>query len=295
MENKTVIVIGAVNLDICGRPNNVPTLCDSNPGKISFSVGGVGNNIARDLALLGLNVRICAAIGDDVYADVVCADCEKHGLDMSLSLKVPGGRTSSYLYVTDEKGEMHVGIADMDINENVDDKYLAGILDELNRADAVVIDGNMSENTARFVAENVTVPIYADPVSGVKGKKLKPALPYLRAFKPNALEAMILTGENTPEAAAKKLLSLGVGRVLVSLGADGMLAAEGDTIIKLPCEKLNIVSTTGCGDCAAAAMIWADLFGYDLKTTAQAAQRAAAVTAECDFAVNDKLTAELII
>ncbi len=42
MGNKTVVVIGAVNMDICGRPDKAPRMKDSNPGTVSFSPGGVG-------------------------------------------------------------------------------------------------------------------------------------------------------------------------------------------------------------------------------------------------------------
>ena len=80
MENKTVIVIGAVNLDICGRPNKAPRLCDSNPGTISFGIGGVGQNIAYNLRLLGLKVKLCAAFGDDLYAETLKAGCASRGL-----------------------------------------------------------------------------------------------------------------------------------------------------------------------------------------------------------------------
>ena len=71
MGNKTVVVIGAVNMDICGRPDKAPRLHDSNPGTVSFSAGGVGRNIAHNLCLLGMNVKFIAAIGDDVYGDSV--------------------------------------------------------------------------------------------------------------------------------------------------------------------------------------------------------------------------------
>ena len=67
MGNKTVVVIGAVNMDIFGRPDRAPRMHDSNPGTVSFSPGGVGRNIAHNLCLLGLNVKLVAAIGDDVY------------------------------------------------------------------------------------------------------------------------------------------------------------------------------------------------------------------------------------
>lgn len=289
MEDKTVIVIGAVNMDICGRPDNAPRLHDSNIGSISMSPGGVGRNIAHNLRLLGMNVRLCAAVGDDVYGESLYKSCLNLGMDMSLAPRVSGA-TSCYLYVTDETGEMLVGIADTDISEHINPTYLRGILDELNAADAVVIDGNLPAETVRFIAENVTVPLFADPVSSAKAEKLRPALPKLCAFKPNALEAMSLTGESTPEAAADALIRLGTQRVFVSLGADGLLACEGDTLLRLPCEALTVVSTTGCGDAAAAAIIWATVNGADLESTAKAALHAAALTAACELTVCDKLS-----
>ena len=36
-----------------------------------MSVGGVGCNIARNLALLGANVRFCTVLGGDVYAESI--------------------------------------------------------------------------------------------------------------------------------------------------------------------------------------------------------------------------------
>lgn len=292
MENKTVIVIGAVNVDICGRAAKTLNLHDSNLGTVSHSLGGVGRNIAHDLHLLGVNVRLCAAIGDDAYAEGILKSCLRLGIDMSLSRQIRGGKTSCYLYVADEKGEMLAGIADMDIAANIDSGYIASILAELNAADAVVIDGNLSEETVRFVAENVTVPIFADPVSVVKSEKLRPALSKLKAIKPNAIEAMRLTGATDPESAARELIRLGTDRVFVSLGADGIIACEGERLLRLPCEGSVPVNTTGCGDAAVAAVIWATLNGLGLEETARAALKAAELTAMCEQAVNPELCAE---
>ncbi len=61
MGNKTVVVIGAVNMDICGRPDKTPRMNDSNPGTVSFGAGGVGRNIAHNLCLLGLDHVSAAA------------------------------------------------------------------------------------------------------------------------------------------------------------------------------------------------------------------------------------------
>lgn len=295
MENKTVIVIGAVNMDICGRPKAAPNMYDSNPGVVSLSPGGVGRNIAHNLRLLGLNVKFLAALGSDVYGDSVYASCLELGMDMHLCRRISGGRTSSYLYITDEKGDMLVGVSDTDISGSITPDYLKPHLSEINAADAVVIDGNLTKETISWIADNVTAPLYADPVSVTKAERLNPVLKRLCAFKPNEYEAKSMTGESTSLFAAEAFLRAGVKRVFVSLGSDGIVAAEDSEIIKLPCEHVPVVNATGCGDAATAAIIWAGVNGLGLAESAAAAMKAAAMTIECAETVNPELCAELIM
>ena len=99
MGNKTVVVIGAVNMDIFGRPDRAPRMHDSNPGTVSFSPGGVGRNIAHNLCLLGLNVKLVAAIGDDVYGDSIYESCTKLGMDMHLSRRMSGDVARQVVYI----------------------------------------------------------------------------------------------------------------------------------------------------------------------------------------------------
>ena len=295
MEDKTVIVIGAVNMDICGRPKGKLNMRDSNPGEVSFAPGGVGRNIAHNLCLLGARVKFIAAIADDIYGESIMRSCVELGMDMSLSRKVTGGRTSSYVYICNEDGDMAVGVSDTDIAASIDPEYLAGILFEINRADAVVIDGNLPAETVQWIAENCTAPLYADPVSATKSERLIPALGHLAAFKPNDVEAMHMTGEKSPADAAKALIKAGVKRVFVSLGEEGMLAAEDDKLIELPTGASNVVNANGAGDAAAAAIIWAGVQNLGLEETANAAQKAAALTIGCEETVNPRLCAEEII
>lgn len=294
MERKTAVVIGAVNMDICGRPNAKPRLRDSNPGVVSFSPGGVGRNIAHNLCLLGLNVKFVAAIGNDVYGQSIYSSCLSLGMDMSLCRRLDGMRTSSYLYVTDENNDMLIGVSDTDISASITPEYLKKHLGEINSADAVVIDANLTAETLSWIADNVTRPLYADPVSAAKSSRLLPAMHKLTAFKPNEYEAMSLTDADTPEGAAKALLSMGVKRAFVSLGRDGVIAAEGDELIRLPCVTSEVINTTGCGDAATAAMIWSGVHGLDLRHSAEAAMRASAMCAACPLTVNPDLSAEKI-
>lgn len=67
------VVIGGVNMDIGGQSFGPLVARDSNPGAVRVSPGGVGRNIAHNMALLGLDVRMLTALGDDLYARQIAA------------------------------------------------------------------------------------------------------------------------------------------------------------------------------------------------------------------------------
>ena len=245
---KRVAVIGGANMDICGSPAGQLVPRDSNPGTVTVRPGGVGRNIAHGLRLLGVEVSLITAVGGDVYGAGLLENCRSLGIDMSMSLVLPEQRSSTYLYVTDQRGEMQTAVADMEITECITPRALAPLMAQINRADAVLIDCNLSAETLRYVAQRCTAPLYADPVSTAKAGRLAGLLDRLTVLKPNALEAEALTGEADPERAAKALLAAGVRRIFVTLSGDGMLAGSGDTLLHLPCYETQLVNTTGAGD-----------------------------------------------
>lgn len=282
-------VVGGVNTDIWGRPGGELVMRDSNPGKVSVRPGGVGRNIAHDLRLLGAEVYLLSALGDDLYGDGILRSCKELGIDLSMSRVIKGESSSTYLYVTDESGDMCVAVNDMGITERISPDAIAQHMERLNGMDAVVIDANIPRETIEYICRECKAPLYADPVSTVKGMRLINALPRLRAIKPNAMEAAALTGEEQPDKAAQALLSMGVERVFISLGEDGILAGEGDRLIHVPCCKAQVVNTTGAGDSATAAIVWADCHGLGLEETAVLAAKAGAVTSEYEGANNPQL------
>ena len=75
----------------------------------------------------------------------------------------------------------------------------------------------------------------------------------------------------------------------LSLGGDGALAGEGETLLRLPRREVRVVSTTGAGDAVTAALVWAGVRGLDLERSARFAQMAGAMTCECREANNPKL------
>ena len=285
-----IAVVGGMNVDIGGRPARRLVLKDSNPGRVSIRPGGVGRNIAHDLRLLGMEVRMLSAVGDDEHGELLLRSCAACGIDTSLCLRAEGESSSTYLYITDEHGDMQLAVADMDVTARITPAVIAARLDALNAARAVVVDANLEAETLEYLAAHVTAPLCADSVSTGKAGRMRRILPRLAFIKPNALEAETLTGEAEPEKAARALLAAGVKRVFLSLGAQGMLAAEGEKLISLPCEQARVLNTTGAGDAVTAALVWAGVRGLDLERSLRFALRAGAVTTECMEANNPALS-----
>ena len=292
-----VVVIGGVNIDIGGRPYRPLIARDSNPGRVTISLGGVGRNIAHNMSLLGLDVRFLTAFGDDLHAQRIESSCAALGIDISHARKVPGGLTSTYLFLSEADGDMALAVSDMEICEQISPAYLAANLPLINNAQVVVADGNLSEETLHYLASHCTVPIFADPVSVTKAEKMRGILGNLHTFKPNRLEAGSLSGipvtdEASARRAAEKLLESGMHRVFLSMGETGVFALDRQGCLMQPSLPARVRNTTGAGDAFMAALVWAYLEGMDLRESTLAASAAAAVAAEGEETINSALSEE---
>lgn len=288
-------VVGGVNIDVCGKSFAPPVARDSNPGRVSASLGGVGRNIAHNLALLGVPVSLVTALGEDDAAGGIARSCESLGIDLGHALRVSGESTSTYLVLTDHLGEMELAVSDMDIYRHLTPDYLANHLDFLSAAELVVVDTNIPGETLEFLAQNCTAPLFADPVSTAKAEKLRPILGRLHTLKANALEAALLSGvditdDESLERSARTLLDAGLQRVFISLGPGGALCAQGETLARLPIVPGEMRNATGCGDAFMAALAWGFLAGLDLAEAARAALAAAAVALAGEETINPAMS-----
>ena len=294
-----VVVVGGVNVDIGGKSYAPLVESDSNPGAVRISLGGVGRNIAHNLSLMGTDVRLLTAYGDDVHGQRVAASCSELGIDLSHARPITGGTTSTYLYLMNEQGEMVLAISDMEICKKITPTYLSAHLGLLQNAQLVICDTNIPQESLIYLAENCTAPLFCDPVSTVKAEKLRPILNRIHTLKPNRLEAELLSGVKIEtladvKKAADKLLEMGVHRMFISMGADGVYAAMGEQHIHLPNLPGEMVNTTGCGDAYMAALAWSYLEGLDLKQTALAGLAAGSIAMESAETINPAMSATAI-
>ena len=134
---------GGSNIDVGGISGAPLVAQDSNPGRVRMSFGGVGRNIAHNLSLLGADVRLFTAFGDDLNGERLAASCAELGIDVGSALCAPDASTSTYLFISGPDGDMALAVSDMEICERLTPAYFSAHLPLLNRAELIVADANL--------------------------------------------------------------------------------------------------------------------------------------------------------
>jgi len=175
-----IVVIGGANIDLRGRPvGEVLERHTSNPGKINVGSGGVGRNIAHNLALLNVPVTLLSAVGDDGEGIRILEETGKDGVRTDQMIISGEHPTGIYLAILDEKGEMEVAVSDMRILEEVTVDYLRSKAYLIKESKIVVMDTNIPEESIEYVVDlcnKVKVPLLIEPVSVEKAGKLRKVL-----------------------------------------------------------------------------------------------------------------------
>ena len=301
MKNKGYIAaIGGANVDIAARAFQGPVWGDSNQGSVRLSPGGVCRNIAHNLALLGHRVEMLTAFGNDRFAEMIMAFNTSVGIDMTRTVTFSEASTSTYCYLSKPDGEMLIAVSDMEIYNLLSPVLLKSNLEWLKSADAVILDTNLTEESICWICSHAKSPVFADPVSAAKSIRLLPSLTKIHTLKPNRLEAEALTGVKiTDEASLNRamdiLLSSGIKNVFLTLGHEGLLAADCNSRIMLYYRGEIPVNTTGCGDAFAAALVWAAFRECSIALAATAGMAASAIAMSGYDTVNSKMSEKILM
>ena len=254
-----------MNMDVLGIPDGAFSYRDSLIGKVRLMPGGVGRNIAEQIARHGYPVELMTVTGGDAFA----ASLKESSSALGIGLRhaIHSDETSCvYLALHDEQGDMAAAINDMAAMRLLD----AGSITALPREafSACMLDANLSEEALKAAAGHMDIPLAADPVSCEKSLRLKPILHRLTAIKPNLQEALALTGKSGLLEAADALLDAGVKQVYISLGKDGLYCAGGHERLRLPSIPAAPGPATGAGDAMTAGLICAIAEGKSLEECA---------------------------
>lgn len=246
-----IVVIGGANTDIAGHSVSSLVAHDSNPGHVSVSAGGVGRNIAENLACLGVEVALVTAFGGDHNARELERHARATGVNTSASLGCDDLPGSVYLAILDADGDMALALSDMRPLERLSPEVLERASGALDAADLVVCDTNLPEESLVWLAERADAPLLLDPVSTAKALRARALLASLEAVKCNVAEARTITGlpaESSGHALAEALLSLGCRRAFVTNGARGVVAADAAGVTRIDARPVLVANATGAGD-----------------------------------------------
>lgn len=290
-------VLGGITVDIEGRPDGGLRQGESNPGGISVSYGGVGRNIAENLARLGASVQFVSLTGDDFAGRNAAGALEALGVDVSGIRRDPEKSTAMCLSVLDPFGDLQVGLCNMGILENAPASFCREAAEALSGADMVGLDANLPEAFLEEITDRLRkTPLFLDPVSAAKAGRAGKILRRFHTIKPNRAEAEILSGltilnEEQLKEAGRWFSEAGVRRIFITLSGGGVYYKEGDKEgILRPEEGVTPVSVTGAGDAFSAAVLYGGAMGLAVRQAACLGMAAAAIAMEAGTPVNPSMT-----
>lgn len=299
-EENFVTVIGGANVDIQGFSQVKLVLKDSNPGKVKFSAGGVGRNIAENLSRLNIKTKLITAIGDDLYGEKIINECRAAGIDTDQFLILKNIPTSTYLSVLDEKGDMKVAISDMDTIDYLNIDYIKTKSHIIENSSAIIIDTNISKELIEYLLSNFKNNIFfVDTVSTIKAKKIKDLIGLFHTIKANIYETEELTGINIKSEkdllkASEILLNKGLKRAFITLGERGVFYRDEFVKKNVKHSIDKVVNATGAGDAFMAGLVYSYINDLTIEETIEFSMCAAELALSHENTINPNISVENI-
>lgn len=247
--------------------------------------GGSAANSVIALAQLGGSGFYSCKVSNDDFGDFYLADMNSCNVDTNLDNQIRGdGHTgkcivmvtpdaersmNTYLGVTVNLSEAEV---DPQAIANSRFVYMEGYLvaSETGRAAAIKAAAHATD------AGVPTVLTLSDPnmVNFFKDGLLEMAGDNLHMLFCNEDEALLMTGTDSVKAAADALKKL-AERFAITVGAEGSVVYDGQTLHKIPTDKVDVVDTNGAGDMYAGAFLYGLTHDMSFVDSALLANRAA--------------------
>ena len=249
-----IAVVGSANVDLTTFSDRFPKPGETIFGdKFDLGFGGKGANQAVAARLCGSEVFMVARVGDDLFGPATIANFEKLGIDPTHVRIVPGVSSGVAPIFVESSGQNRI-IVVKGANDRLKPADVDAAAEMLKSADCIVLQFEIPLQTVyytiHFARKNgircILNPAPAQPID-------MQSMADLDYFVPNESEAETITGmpvRNVDDAkrCAEKLLTGGIRRVLITLGANGSLLAGGEGIQHIPAYFMKSVDSTGAGD-----------------------------------------------
>jgi ribokinase len=249
-----IAVIGSANVDLTTFSDRFPKAGETIFGqKFDLGFGGKGANQAVASRLCGADVFMVARVGSDLFGPATIENFKKLGIDATHVKQIEGVSSGVAPIFVEPNGQNRILVVKgaNDLLKPADVDAAANLLKTI---DCMVLQFEIPLETVyysvSFARKNsircVVNPAPAQPID-------MSALAGLDYFVPNESEAESITGmpvRNVDDAkkCAEKLLSGGVKRIILTLGANGSLLAGRDGMEHIPAFSVKSVDSTGAGD-----------------------------------------------
>ena len=257
-----VVVVGASNMDLITYCQRCPEPGETIHGKtFEQGFGGKGANQAVMAAKLGAKTNIVTCIGNDGFGDQTVANFVANGLGNTGVMRAPGTQPTGVAPIwVDANGENRILIVN-GANDCLLPKHIQGPMK------SVVASAKVLICQLEIQAETTLAALKVGRSAGVLtllNPAPAPAKPLASEYytgadivAPNQSEAQLLTGCDTTtiagaKEAARKLINMGAGCVLMTMGKDGcliVLNGEERVVSSPPIERSRVIDISGAGDC----------------------------------------------
>jgi len=249
-----IAVVGSANVDLTTFADQFPKAGETIFGqRFDLGFGGKGANQAVAARLCGAEVFMVARVGDDLFGPSTIKNFEKLGIDTTHVRQVSGVSSGVAPIFVDPSGQNRI-IVVKGANDELKAADVIAAAEMLRNADCIVLQFEIPLETVyytiRFARRNgircILNPAPAQPID-------ISAVADLDYFVPNESEAEAISGmpvRNLEDAqhCAGKLLTSGIRRVIITLGANGSLLAGSEGMQHVPAFNVKSLDSTGAGD-----------------------------------------------
>jgi sugar/nucleoside kinase (ribokinase family) len=278
-----ITCLGLQIVDILGRP---VTEIPKGQGvdiieEISITVAGTAGGTCVDLAKLGAEVYAMGSIGEDEIGNFLLTTMQRYGIDTNSLKRKPGVQTSSTMLPIRPNGErpaLHVLGANGELVWEDLDLNVIAAADFFHMGGTSLLpkfDGEPTRKVLEFAKQNGVITTF-DLVAFERPDLLdliEPCLPYIDYFMPGLEEAMLISGLSDRKEVIRFFLKRGTGHTVFKMGDQGSSIAymENGKVKekRIPCFKVPVVDSTGCGDSYCAGFITGLSLGWDIEKAAR--------------------------
>ena len=249
-----IAVIGSANIDLTTFSDRFPKAGETIFGqKFDLGFGGKGANQAVASRLCGAEVFMIARVGSDLFGPATIENFKKLGIDATHVKQIEGVSSGVAPIFVEPNGQNRIFVV-KGANDLLKPADVDAASDLLKTVDCMVLQFEIPLETVYYSVafahkNNIRCIVNPAPAQSLDLN----ALAGLDYFVPNESEAETITGipvRNVDDAkkCAEKLLSGGVKRVILTLGANGSLLAGREGMEHIPAFRVKSVDSTGAGD-----------------------------------------------